>query len=362
VSPSAGISDTEGSADALWQAGDRIEALLNASSVHGVVARERAEELLREVTSLYGEGLARMLQILDGARVLDEPFWDRLVADEVVSGLLLIHGLHPYDVRTRVESALESVRPYLATHGGDVELLEVTDEGLVQLRMLGSCDGCPSSSVTLELAVESAVEAAAPEVTSIQVTSGAKAKPGGGAVAPLIPVSALRSRLGAETDGSVQGKAHWAPAPELAELAAGEVGGFSVSDIDLLVCRIGSDLFAFEDRCPRCELSMAGARLERRAGYPLGSGVLVCPTCRSHYDVRQAGAAIGPVDAFGSAGSVGPVGAGSVGSVDTVDLVNTIDPVGSRDGEGLHLSPLPLLLRDDVFSVALPARPQPAAI
>jgi Fe-S cluster biogenesis protein NfuA/nitrite reductase/ring-hydroxylating ferredoxin subunit len=225
-----------------------------------------------------------------------------------------------------VESALESVRPYLGTHGGDVELLEVNDEGVVRLRLLGSCDGCPSSSVTLELAVESAVEAAAPEVTSIEVISGAKAKPGGVGGAsggPLIPVSALRSRVGAAERGDAS---HWAALPELAELAAGEVGGFSVSGTDLLVCRIGSDLFAFADLCPRCELTMAGARLERRAGHPVGSGVLTCPTCSSHYDVRGAGAEIDAADA-----------------------------------DGRHLAPFPLLLRDDVFSVALPTPSQPAA-
>jgi Fe-S cluster biogenesis protein NfuA/nitrite reductase/ring-hydroxylating ferredoxin subunit len=328
---------TDGSPDALWQAGERIETLLNASSVSGTAAHERAEELVRQVTSLYGEGLARVLRILDAARVLEQPVWDALIADDVVAGLLLIHGLHPQDVRTRVENALESVRPYLATHGGDVELLDVTGEGVVALRLLGSCDGCPSSSVTLALAVESAVEAAAPEVTSIQVTSGAAPIPGNATAAPLIPVPALRSRLGATDTASGQAgssqavASHWAAVPELAELAPGEVGGFSVAGVDLLVCRIGPDLFAFADRCPYCDLTMAGARLERRAAHPVGSGVLVCPTCRAHYDVRAAGAGI-----------------------DTVDI-------DDADGDSLHLAPFPLLLRGNVFSVALPARPEGAA-
>jgi len=322
MEPPRATPSPDGQPDAVWQTGERIEALLTASSSNGIAARERAEELVRQVTNLYGAGLGRVLQILDAATVLRPDVWDALVADDVVAGLLLIHGLHPYDVRTRVESALESVRPYLGTHGGDVELLDVTDDGVVRLRLLGSCDGCPSSAVTLELAVESAVEAAAPEVTSIEVSSAdtagnaAPARPGSPA---LIPVSALRSRLVGSEGG---GTSHWAALPELAELGAGEVGGFSVSGMDLLVCRIGSELFAFADCCPRCELGMTGARLERRAGQPVGSGVLVCPTCRSHYDVRHAGAGIEP--------------------------------------GGLHLAPFPLLMRDDVISVALPASPEPA--
>ena len=80
-----------------------------------------------------------------------------------------MHGLHPDDVGTRVARALDGVRPYLGSHGGDVELVGLTDDGRVRLRMLGSCDGCPSSSVTLTLAVETAIRDAAPEVSGIDV-------------------------------------------------------------------------------------------------------------------------------------------------------------------------------------------------
>ena len=97
--------------------------------------------------------------------------------------LLVVHGLHPDDVGTRVERALDGVRPYLGSHGGDVELLGVTDDGVVRLRLLGSCDGCPSSSVTLTLAVENAIQEAAPEVGRHR-RGGVEARPprtGGGA-------------------------------------------------------------------------------------------------------------------------------------------------------------------------------------
>ncbi len=307
-----------GPSDALRQTGDRIETLLDASSAGGVVARERAEELVRLVTNLYGAGFAQMLRILQEHQALSPAVGDALVADDLVASLLLVHGLHPHPVRTRVESALESVRPYLGTHGGDVELLDVTDAGVVRLRLLGSCDGCPSSSATLELAVESAVEAAAPEVTGIEVVAAEKprAAAGGGTV---IPISALRSRLSREDE---QAAGRWEPAPQLTELGAGEVGGFAVGGIDLLVCRIGSDVFAFADRCDRCGSTMAGARLERRTGQPVGSGVLTCPVCHCHYDVRKAGAAI--------------------------------------DAGDLHLQPFPVLTRDGVLSVALPSEPEPA--
>src|SRR5512132_3353822 len=120
--------------------GERINALLDASASGGGVAKERAEELVRLRSILYALGR------------LDDEALAAVAADDLVSSLLLVHDLHPYDIVTRVEQALDNVRPYLGSHGGDVELLSVSED-VVRLRLLGSCDGCPSSSVTLKLAV-----------------------------------------------------------------------------------------------------------------------------------------------------------------------------------------------------------------
>jgi Fe-S cluster biogenesis protein NfuA len=87
----------------------------------------------------------------------------------------LVHGLHPESLDSRVEAALVSVRPFLAQHGGDVELLGIDDElGAVKLRLLGSCDGCPSSASTLRGAVEVAIIEAAPEIIRIVVEEPTK--------------------------------------------------------------------------------------------------------------------------------------------------------------------------------------------
>ncbi len=297
--------------------GERIDALLDASSSGGVVARERAEELVRLVADLYGAGLERVLTIVDDSGHLDDDVLAALAADDVVASLLLVHGLHPYDVTTRVEQALEGVRPYLGSHGGDVELLEVSDEGVVRLRLLGSCDGCPSSSVTLKLAVEGAIEAAAPEITTIQVDDPTEDT--SVAVGPVISIDSLRSRIGGAPAVEEIGQhgSSWEAVPGLAELSPGGVAGFVVAETSILGCRIDSDLFAFLDRCARCEATLAGATLSRRLGGAIGDAVLRCPTCQAHYEVRRAGACL--------------------------------------DATELHLDPLPLLVSGDVVSVAIPA-------
>jgi Fe-S cluster biogenesis protein NfuA len=146
--------------------GERIEQALDQLQAS---ADERtldlAEELLRLVSELYGAGLARILEL---TRERAPELLTDFSADELVASILLAQGLHPDPLDARVEGALASVRPFLAKHGGDVELLALDDQiGAVKLRLLGSCDGCPSSAATLQGAVEAAILEAAPEVTRI---------------------------------------------------------------------------------------------------------------------------------------------------------------------------------------------------
>jgi Fe-S cluster biogenesis protein NfuA/nitrite reductase/ring-hydroxylating ferredoxin subunit len=302
--------------DAQWRsAGDRIQTLLDATAAGGVAARERAEQLVREVVELYGAGLSRIIAAVGDQA--DSGILDRLVADDLVASLLLVHGLHPHDVRRRVSDALDRVRPYLGSHGGDVHLLDIVGD-TVQLQFAGSCKSCPSSAVTLELAVEDAIRAAAPEVSSIElVTPEAEAAQG----SAVIPAESLLAQVHSRTPSN--GSA-WHQVPDLADLAPGEVGGFSVAGVVVLACRVGDQLYAYRDHCPACDGSLAGAALHRRVGAK--DPVLRCPRCHAHFDVVHAGAGLD-------------------------DLAN---------GAQRHLDPIPLLRRDGVLSIAVPAEPMGA--
>ncbi|WP_280233344.1 NifU family protein [Nocardia cyriacigeorgica] len=281
------------------EAGERIETLLDAASAGGAAARERAEQLVHELVELYGAGLRRIVERLDDTAI------EELTGDDLVASLLLVHGLHPHDVQTRVRTALDVVRPYLGSHGGDVTLVGV-DAGVVLLELAGSCRSCPSSSVTLELAVEEAVRAAAPEIERIEVVAAAPDTAG-----DVFSADSLFTRVRSAPSHA----GSWVSVPELEELAPGEVGGFVVAGLAVLACRIGTDLFVYRDHCANCDNSLAGAVVQRRVGYPVGDAVLVCPRCRAHYDVVHAGARV--------------------------------------DGDG-HLDPLPVLIRDGQPAVAVP--------
>jgi Fe-S cluster biogenesis protein NfuA len=132
----------------------RLEHQLEALEALPPAATDAVATLLE----LYGEGLARIVARVPG---------DALAGDELIGHLLMVHGLHPAPLEQRVQTALDGVRPYLRSHGGEVDLLGVRD-GVVRLRLQGSCSGCPSSRTTLELAVEEAIRNAAPEVEAIE--------------------------------------------------------------------------------------------------------------------------------------------------------------------------------------------------
>lgn len=316
------MSTTDAGRIDLLSSGRRIESLLSSFGSGGPAAQDHAEELVRTVAELYGAGLERLLEIVDTSGLLSPAVLDELAEDELVGGLLLVHGLHPYGVEDRVERALEKVRPYLGSHGGDVELLSVSEDGVVRLRLKGSCQSCPSSSVTLTLAVEGAIEAAAPEVTAIECEEAPGEDVPGAQASTLIPVDELLSRT--RTQAQPHAPARTAPAPvgsavwepvETAGLASGEVRAVDIGGTGGVLCRVGSTSYAFLDGCPACSGGLAGASLQRAPGAPLGSAVLTCPGCRAHYEVHRAGA--------------------------------------SLDDPDLHLEPLPLLERDGAVEVAV---------
>jgi Fe-S cluster biogenesis protein NfuA len=181
--------DPEGAPD-LRAAGDRIEHLLDRLRAElDPGAWMAVEEVVRLVTDLYGAGLERTLDLADevlGDTPAGLDLFGRLLGDDLVASLLIVHGLHPDELGRRVEQALDGVRPYLASHGGGVELLGVDDEpGVVRLRLLGSCDGCPSSSATLRDAVENAIHEAAPEIVTIDTEGGVEADVPGPVAVPL---------------------------------------------------------------------------------------------------------------------------------------------------------------------------------
>ena len=155
----------------MGQSIERIEGLVKTiESLPDANARSSAIALVQALMEFHGEALDRLMEIVASTGADGYSTFDQFADDEKVSSLLLLYGLHPLPLETRVLQALAKVRPYLELHGGNVELISIT-HGVVRLRMQGSCKSCPSSSITLKSAIEESILAVAPDVVAIEAES-----------------------------------------------------------------------------------------------------------------------------------------------------------------------------------------------
>ncbi|MEU6733512.1 hypothetical protein ABZ929_09935 [Streptomyces physcomitrii] len=151
--------------------GARVEEILDGLTAKGGPAvAEAAEELVRALMEFYGAGLARLVDRLSGTS--GNPL-GALLGDELVAGLLVLHGLHPEDREQRVARALS------AAEAGDLRVTGF-DEESGELRLAkpegGGC-GCPSTSGAVEQRVAAALSCFAPEVTEVTLEQSAPREP-----------------------------------------------------------------------------------------------------------------------------------------------------------------------------------------
>ncbi|HWE13689.1 MAG TPA: NifU family protein [Solirubrobacteraceae bacterium] len=175
---------------------ERLDVLLERlEQAPGPVA-ETAIEAVEALTEVYGTALARMVNLAGGAPQVIAA----LSRDELLHHLLILHGIHPQPAAERVARALDAARPYIRSHGGEVELAGI-DDGVARIKLSGSCEGCASSAATLQHTVTEAVLTAAPELTGVEAEPSApKPSP------PVIPVeSLLRKPAAAGTAGGEPG-------------------------------------------------------------------------------------------------------------------------------------------------------------
>lgn len=279
--------------------GERIEDLL--ASLQAGRAKDTAEQLVRLLVQMYGDGLSRIVSMLEHDQVV------RLAEDELVESLLLLHDLHPLSVDVRVQRALDRVRPYLGSHAGGVEYLAVDADGVAHLRLEGSCEGCASSAVTVKMAIEGAVQDAAPELTGIEVAGVTES------ATPLLqvgmgPPPGWAAKLPDEQpEQRSEVAVSWETLPDIGP-PTGKPTTVEVGGERIVVCSVRGTLYAYRDSCAACGSSLAGGALN--------GNLLACPACGARFNVRLAGRGL--------------------------------------DDSARHLDPLPLLSDSDGVRVAVP--------
>lgn len=149
-------------------------------SIADPAVRAATKDLVQSLMDLHGAALEKALDIVAEA---GEPGMDiigRLGRDSLVSSVLILYGLHPEDLETRVAKAVDRIRPQLRKQGCEVELLGV-NEGAIRLRVQTGSHTCGSTAKTVQATLEGAVYDAAPDMSSL-VIEGFEEKPSSGFV------------------------------------------------------------------------------------------------------------------------------------------------------------------------------------
>jgi len=261
---------------------ESIEGLVREiEKVSDPTVRSLSRQLVQSLMDMHGAGIERMLEIVHNTGNTGRQVIDEMGRDDLVRSLLLLYGLHPVDLQTRILQALEKTRPYLRSHGGNVELVHVSDTGAVTLRLEGSCHSCPSSAVTLQSTVEQAIYEAAPDVTVI-VVEGVVQEPATDAT--FVPLANLQSNGNGHDRYPVSaapGPTDWQDVFGLDALSPGTLQKQEVGGHPVLFCKLNEDFYAYGMICPGCGQPLEGGRVE--------NAILACPICQQRYDLVHAG-------------------------------------------------------------------------
>ncbi len=248
------VSELNRQSDHIQELIEKIEMLPDPK------ARKLMEECIQEILGFYGSGLEKILKIISsGNSSAAKDIYNELIEDSFINGLLLIHDLHPLDLKTRLYKALEKVKPYMGSHGGSVEIMSL-ENGIAKLKLAGNCKGCPSSASTLELGIRQSIEEYCPDLVGLEVEGITE-----------IPET---KKNGAKHDNG------WKVVSGLSKLPSGKMTAVESGGIPLIVSRVNNQLYAYRNLCPACDRPFTNGTLNEN--------ILACQLGH-RFDVQHAG-------------------------------------------------------------------------
>jgi Fe-S cluster biogenesis protein NfuA len=172
------VADGKDFRDDIQRIGGLVQEI---ESIADPAVRAATKGLVQSLMDLHGAALENTLDIVADAGEPGINIIDRLGRHPLVSSVLLLYGLHPEDLETRVIKAVDKVRPQLRKQGCEVELLGVND-GAIRLRVATGSHTCGSTAKTVLATLEGVMYDAAPDLTSLAI-EGLEEKPASGFVA-----------------------------------------------------------------------------------------------------------------------------------------------------------------------------------
>ncbi len=237
---------------------ERLNALVEQLEGHpDADAREKALDLVQIILELHGEVLRRILSTLDTLPDKDQVL-TRITGDEVIRAILLIHGLLPVELHTRVASAIKELRTHLISQGCDVELLDVND-GRARLRMIRSGKSAPPVAA-LKMEIEKALSEAAPDLLGFDiegVTEQTKATVKAAALLEAMIAPARNSEPKQIKLVQIKRPRHdtktvngtWIPVVRALNFEDNHFTVITFAEINVLVCKIGGEFYDYRNAC-----------------------------------------------------------------------------------------------------------------
>lgn len=239
---------------------DRLDDLVAAFEQHpDEIVQAHAFELLRCVDAVHRAGLQRIADLLRIAGLER-----RAVEDPEVRLLFDLYDLGEGGASARADAVLQSVRPYIESHGGRLEIVEA-EAGVVTVRLSGACQGCSGSAATLRHVVEQALREGLPDFVRMEVV-GAVPEPAAGFVPRGSLLLPRRPRL------------TWHDAVRADEVPVGGTRAVTVAKERVLIMNLAGEMYAYRNACPGTPLPLDDARVT--------DGAIECPWHGCRFDVR----------------------------------------------------------------------------
>lgn len=230
---------------------DALDRALAAQVDIDRLSQRVVEDVKKALEDIHRAAIVTMVRTLRedprGKELLFE-----LVDDPAVRLVLMMHELIRPDPMTQAQQALDTVRPQLQSHGGDVELDRIED-GIAYVRLHGACNGCSMSAVTMRNGVEEALVAAVPGVSAVEVLPN---EPG----PTLIPLS----DMGLSGGDAVSAETGWVETMEIDKFELGAVT--VVEDANAVVVNLAGQLTAYVNECAHMGLPLDDAEIDDKSG------------------------------------------------------------------------------------------------
>ena len=252
IASSLAPTDARARADRLIAEIERLEAIVGgweATFGATVLAYRGATD------ALNAEAFRRMIAVLRADPSALAAMKDA-VKDDLVYAVLRHHGLVKPSLQERVEEALDGVRPMLALHGGDVQLVRVIPPAAIEVRFTGACESCPASVTTFALGVKKALEDRCPEITDVRQVKGLSSAPAAGGVRYISPFASR------EADG-------WHTAGTFAEIPEEGVRYTTVDGEAVVLAKTSDGVACYQNACAHLGFPLDGALVV--------DGTIVCP-------------------------------------------------------------------------------------